>query len=111
MWINKINNNINNSNKAELVNIISVMFYNFIEFIILLYTFLVIYFDQYIECIISQVLFSKFSGVLSAFSCENAIGNFWKICLRDSILRCEQSETSDMRANIPGSPFPWVVLN
>ena len=33
----------------ELINIVSVLFYNFIEFIILLYTFLVISFALFIQ--------------------------------------------------------------
>ena len=51
------------------------MFYNFIEFIILLYTFLVIYFDRYKEYIICLISFSKFSDVLATFTCASAIGH------------------------------------
>ena len=59
----------------ELINIASTLFYNFIEFIILLYTFLVICFAGYIEYIICLILFSKFSDILLAFTCASAIGN------------------------------------
>ena len=50
-------------------------YYTFIEFIILLYTFLVISFDrckEYINCLIS---FNKFLEVLLAFTSVSAIGN------------------------------------
>ena len=43
------------------------MFYNFIEFIILLYTF-----TNDIICLIS---FSEFADVLPAFTCASNIGN------------------------------------
>ena len=44
------------------------MFYNFIEFIILLYAFLVIYFVRYKDYMIFLISFSKFSDVLPAFT-------------------------------------------
>ena len=60
----------------ECINIISILFYNFTEFIILLYTFLVTSFAQYKEYMIYLIGFSKFSEVLPAFTCASAIGNF-----------------------------------
>ena len=49
--------------------------YNFIEFIILLYTFLVISFVLYKEYTICLISSSKFSDVLPAFTCASVIGN------------------------------------
>ena len=54
---------------SELINIVSILFYKFIEFIIMLYTFLVISFAGYKAYIISLISFSKFSDVLPAFTC------------------------------------------
>ena len=48
---------------------------NFIKFIVLLFTFLVILFAQYKVCMIRGISFSKFSGVLPTFTGRNAIGN------------------------------------
>ena len=59
----------------EFINIVSIFFYKFIEFIALLYTFLVISFARYREYIICLISFSKFSDVLHAFTCASAIGN------------------------------------
>ena len=72
---------------SEFINISSILLYNFIEFIILIYTFLVISFAQYKEYIICLISFSKFSDVLPAFTCARAIGNLWSICLEVNILR------------------------
>ena len=60
---------------SEFINIVSILFHNFIEFIILLCTFLVISFARYKECIICLISFSKFSDVLPGFTCASAIGN------------------------------------
>ena len=78
----------------EFINIVSILYYIFIEFIILLYTFLVIYFAEYKEYMIWWIWFSKFSAVLPAFTCASATGNFWSICLEVSIL----------------NPTTWVAL-
>ena len=51
------------------------MFYNSIEFIILLYTFLVISFALNKKYMICLILFSTFSVVIPAFTYANAIGN------------------------------------
>ena len=59
----------------EFINIISILFYNFIEFIILLHTLLVISFARYKEYIIFLISFSKFSDVLTTFTCASAIAN------------------------------------
>ena len=58
----------------EFISIVSILFSYFIELIILLYTFLVTSFSQGKENIICRTSFSKFSDVLPAFTCANAIG-------------------------------------
>ena len=78
----------------EFINIVSILFYNFIEYIILLHTFLVIPFAPYKEYIVCLVSLSKFSDVLPAFTCASSIHNLWSICLRVSIL----------------SPFPYFAF-
>ena len=55
------------------------MYHTFIEFIILLDNFLVIY-------MIFLISFSNCSDVLSVFTCARAIGNLWNICLGVTIL-------------------------
>ena len=71
---------------SEFINVMSIFYYTFIEFIILLYAFLVISFIRYKEYIIWQISLSKFSDVLPAFICERAIDNFRSICLEVNIL-------------------------
>ena len=51
------------------------LFYTFIEFMILLYTFLVISLAQYKEYMIFLISFNKFSDKLSAFTYASTIGN------------------------------------
>ena len=53
---------------SEFIKVISNLFYNFIEFIILLFTFLVICFALYKEYMIRQIPYSKFWDVLSVFT-------------------------------------------
>ena len=65
----------------EFINIVSILFDNFNEFIILLYTFLIIYFAWYKEYMICLISFSKCSDVLPAFICATATGNLWVNCL------------------------------
>ena len=65
----------------EFINIASILYYAFIEFIILLCTFLMNYFALYKIYTICLILFSKFSDMLPAFTCAKAIGNLWSICL------------------------------
>ena len=77
----------------QIINIVSILFYNFIEFIILSYTFLPTSFALYKEYTICMISFSKFSDVLPACICASAIGNFWSICLGPNILRFEWSDT------------------
>ena len=60
---------------SEFINIVSIPFYNFIEFMILLYTFLVNSFALYKKYIIFLISFSKFSDVLPAFTCVSVIVN------------------------------------
>ena len=61
------------------------MYHTFIEFIILLYTFLIIYFAWYKEYMIRLISFSKLSDVLTALTWTRAIANIWSICLGVSI--------------------------
>ena len=59
----------------DFINIVSILFYDFIEFIVLLYIFLIISFARYKEHNICLILFSKFSDVLPGFTCARAISN------------------------------------
>ena len=61
------------------------MYYTFTDFIILLYTFLVISFAGYNEHMTYLILFSKLPDVLRAFTCARAIGNLWSLCFRVKI--------------------------
>ena len=79
----------------RIINIVFNFYYIFIEFIILLHNFLVIFFAWYKECIICLISFNKFSYVLPAFTCASDIGNLWRICLGVNILR--------------PLPFCWVL--
>ena len=60
---------------SEFIFIVSILVYNFIEFIILLYTFLAISFVRDKEYMIFLSSFSKFPDVLPAFNYASAIGN------------------------------------
>ena len=71
----------------EFINIVSILFYNFIEFIMLLYTFLVIYFAWYRKYTICLVSSSKILDELPAFTSARSISNPWIICLGVNILR------------------------
>ena len=74
----------------ELKNILlSILYYNFIELIMLLYTFLLISFAQYKQYMICLISFRKFSGVLSPSTSVSAIGSLWAICLELNILKFE----------------------
>ena len=97
----------------KFINIVFILFYKFIELIILLYTFLVIYFAQYREYMISQISFSKFSDVFSAFTYARAIDELWTSCLGVNILSCLRTETLDTRATWAksnGCPFVCVCF-
>ena len=59
----------------EFINIVSILFYNLIEFIILLYTFLIVSFPRYKKYIIFLISFSQFSDLLPSFTCATATGN------------------------------------
>ena len=83
---------------SEFINIVSILFYNFIEFIIFLYTFSVIYFIPYKRYIICLISFSKFSDVLCAFICTSTVGILWNICLELNILKLEWSKTLSCEA-------------
>ena len=76
----------------EFINILSILCYNFIEFVILLYSFSVIPFAQYEEYIICLISFSKFSDVLP--TCTSAVGNLLIICLVVNIFSPSPNFTS-----------------
>ena len=106
---------------SEFINVVSLFFYNFIEFIILLYTLSVNYFPWYKKNIIWKIIsFSNFLDVLPEFTCASAIGNLWSISLWGNILRHIWSETLGLetlatQVSIPGLPVPsagfsWNIL-
>ena len=64
----------------ELINIVSILFYNFVEFTILLYTFVITSFAQYRFYIICLISFCIFLDAFPAFTCASAIDYFWSIC-------------------------------
>ena len=66
---------------------IQILYFTFNEFIILLYTSLVIYFALYKEYMICFISLSKFSDALPAITCVRAIGILWSISLGDNILK------------------------
>ena len=70
----------------EFIIIVSILFYNFIEFIIFLYTFLVTSFSLYKEYMICLTLFRQFSDVLSAFTCVRVIVKLWNTCFGVKVL-------------------------
>ena len=63
---------------SEFINIVPILFCNFIGFITLFYTFLVISFSWYKEYMICLILLSKFSNVLLSSNCAWTIGNLWR---------------------------------
>ena len=71
---------------SEFIITVYSLFYNFIKFIILFYTFLVISFDRFKEYQICFISFSKSSEVLPAFTGTSAIVNLWSLCLGVNIL-------------------------
>ena len=79
---------------SEFINIVFILSYNFIQFIIVLYTFFGNSFTPYREYRICLISFGAFSDVLPVFICEKTIGNLWSICFGVNILR----------------PFPFFVL-
>ena len=60
---------------SEFKKILSIEYYKIIEFIILLYTFLVISVAQYKEYMAWQISFSKVTSVLPALTCASALVN------------------------------------
>ena len=59
----------------EFIDMVSILYYNYIEFIITLYWFLVIFFSWNKGYITSRIWFSKFGDVSPAFACWRVIGN------------------------------------
>ena len=86
------------------------MFYIFSEFIMLLYTFLVIYFSQYKKCIIWRISFSNFSDVLSALTYARGVGSLWSICFGVNILIRVWLKTLATRAKYEGRLLPFCCL-
>ena len=86
------------------------MFYIFSEFIMLLYTFLVIYFSQYKKCIIWRISFSNFSDVLSALTYARGVGSLWSICFGVNILIRVWLKTVATRAKYEGRRLPFCCL-
>ena len=58
---------------SGFINIVSILFYNFFDFVIVLYTFLVNSFALYEQYVICLILLGKFSNVLPAFTCASTI--------------------------------------
>ena len=70
---------------SEFINIYP--FYNIcIDLVILLHTFLVIYFARYKEETNWLTFFSKFFDVLPEFKCESAISSLWSISIGVNII-------------------------
>ena len=89
-----------------------ILFYNFIKFIILLYTFSVISFAWCKKFVIWLISFSKFLDVLHTFTCARAISNLWSICIGVNILSWLRSEALAIRpkwVKSKGCPFPWNI--
>ena len=97
---------------SGFTNIVSILFYNFIEFIVLLYTFLVISFAPHKEYMVCLISVRKFSDVLPAFTCARAIGNLRSICFGVNILVCLRLETirSETLAKCKGSTLPFCFF-
>ena len=72
----------------EFINMVSILYYTFIEFIIVLYHFLVISFAWYKQYMIWRISFNKVSDALPAFTCAGAIGNLWSIYL--GVIFCDK---------------------
>ena len=64
----------------ELTNIVSTFYYNFVEFIVLLYTHLAISISWNKEYKVWEISFRKFSDVLPIFDYARTIGSHWDIC-------------------------------
>ena len=83
----------------EFINIVSILYYKFIELIMLLYTRLIISFAWCKEYVLWWISFSKFSDLLSAFTCARGISSYWIIYFAVNILRSK--DMSGRRI------FPW----
>ena len=66
---------------SEFIDMTSILFYKFTEFIVLLYTVLVISFARYKEYMICLISFCNFSDLLPAFTFARTVGNLWSVCL------------------------------
>ena len=76
------------------------MYYIFIEFMILLHTFIVISLARCKDYMIRLISFTKFSHVLADFTCARAIGILWIIYLGDNILWLEWWEERPCLKNL-----------
>ena len=113
-----LSNSLNGSDVLlflEFIERVSILYFTFSEFIILLYTFLVISFVRYKEYMICWISFSKISDVLAGFTFAILIViiqvlcyNLGIICLGFSILRLVWSETLATRAKSERCSFPWT---
>ena len=86
---------------SEFINIEYILFYSFIEFFILLYSFLVIYFARDKNIWFDGCFFWKFLDVLPAFTCARTIDDFLSFSLGGNILLCERSVTPEPRELSP----------
>ena len=108
----RLGNNLSGSDVllfSEFTNIVSILFYNFIKFIMLLHTFLLVSFARYNEYMISLISFSKFQMYYLLLLVQKLLVIFEGICLGLNILIFESSgilrlETLATR-NILGIPF------
>ena len=57
------------------INEVSIFYYKCIEFIMCLYTFLVISFARYKKYVVYLISFSKFSDISPTFTCVSAVDN------------------------------------
>ena len=69
---------------SEVINIVSILLYFFIKFIILLYSFSIIYLRDAKNLLFAT--FSNLSDALPTLTSAKAIGYLWSICLRVKIL-------------------------
>ena len=88
------------------MNIVPILFYTFIEFIILLYTFLVISPVSYKQYMISRNWFSKFSCALPAFTCKRF---YWKSL--NHFFRTKYFEPLSLRLVSYLKYFPFEIIN
>ena len=82
LWLSNSLSGLNVPLFLEFRYRVSVVIYNFIEFIILLYTSV----SLYNKNMVWLISFSKYPNVLPTFTGASAIGNLWRICSEVNIL-------------------------